>query len=175
MFKVIGLILALGVVGILGFAAAQPDTFRIERTVNIKAAPEKIFTFLADFHQWAGWSPFEKMDSTMQKTFSGATSGKGSVYAWAGKGKSGTGRMEITDFSAPNRLAINLDFYKPFEAHNVAEFTLVSKGGMTEVTWAMFGPSSFTMKILHLFMNMDKMVGKDFSAGLENLKTLVEK
>jgi hypothetical protein len=167
--------LAVVIVAILGYAATRPDTFRVQRSTSVKAAPDKVFAYLIDFQKWGAWSPYEKLDPDMKKTLSGAANGKGSVYAWDGNSKAGKGRMEITESSAPTKVTLQLDFEKPFQAHNVAEFTMVPKGDVTEVTWAMGGPTLFVGKVLGLFLDMDKMIGKDFETGLANLKTLTEK
>jgi hypothetical protein len=82
--------------------------------------------------------------------------------------------MEIVESSAPSRVAIQLDFLKPFKAHNMATFTMEPAGRGTNVTWAMDGPTPFVGKIMHVFFNMDRMVGTDFEAGLVNLKTAAE-
>src|SRR5438132_5700666 len=111
----------------------------------------------------------------MRRTLSGAESGRGSVYEWDGNRNVGAGRMEITDIAPPNKVVIKLDFIKPFEGHNTAEFTLEPKGDTTLLTWAMYGPSPLIAKVMGLFMNMDSMIGKDFEAGLANLKTAAEK
>lgn len=160
---------------ILILAAMRPDTFRIERRITIQAAPEKVYALLDDFHHWASWSPWEKLDPAMNRSFSGTASGKGAGYAWQGNKKVGKGSMEILESQPGARLVIKLDFFEPFEAHNMARFDLVPQAGETAVTWAMFGPSPFMMKIMHLFMNMDTMVGKDFEDGLNNLKANAEK
>jgi uncharacterized protein YndB with AHSA1/START domain len=168
-------IVAIAVVALLAYAATRPDTFRIERAASIKAAPDKIFGLLTDFRQWALWSPWEKLDPDLKRTHSGAPSGKGAAYAWEGNKKVGAGRMEITEVMPPSRLVIKLDFLRPFEAHNVTEFTLAAGGSETRVIWAMTGVNTFMGKLMSVFMNMDKMVGKDFEAGLANLKVVVEK
>jgi uncharacterized protein YndB with AHSA1/START domain len=158
----------------LGYAATRPDTFRVARTQSIEAPPGRIFELIEDFHQWAAWSPFEKLDAAMKKTFSGSDRGKGAVYDWAGNSKAGEGRMEIIDAVSPRLIKIRLDFLKPFEGHNTAEFTLEAKGASTEVTWAMSGPQPYMFKLMSIFLSMDKMVGKDFAAGLANLKAIAE-
>ena len=116
----VGILLA----AILGFAATKPGTFRVERAKSIQAPPEKIFDLINDFHRWVSWSPWEKLDPAMKRTFAGAASGKGAVYEWAGNSKAGQGRMEITDAAPGSKVTIKLDFLKPFEGHNTAEFTL---------------------------------------------------
>lgn len=159
----------------LGVASSRPDTFRIQRTASINAAPEKLFPHIDDFHNWGGWSPWEHLDPDLKRTFSGAENGKGAIYAWEGNPKVGSGRMEILEATSPSRILIKLDFLKPFEAHNQAEFTLQGSGGSTQVVWAMTGPQAFPMKVMSLFMSMDSMVGKDFEKGLASLKALGEK
>jgi uncharacterized protein YndB with AHSA1/START domain len=177
MFQVIGIIvgamLALVVV-VLIVAATRPDTFRVQRSTPIKAPPERIFALLNDFHQWGSWSPWEKMDPAMTRTHSGAGSGKGAVYAWKGNRKVGEGRMEISDSAPSSKITLKLDFLKPFEAHNTTEFTLAPQGDSTSLTWTMHCPQPFMVKVMGLFMNMDKMIGKDFETGLANLKTQAE-
>lgn len=175
MINIIAIIVVVLLAALLGFAATRPDTFRVQRATSIKAPPEKIFALINDFHTWGSWSPWEKMDPTMKRTHSGAANGKGAVYAWKGKGKVGKGRMEIMDTSPPSKVTIKLDFVKPFEGHNIAEFTLEAKGDSTNVTWAMYGPNPYIAKLIHMFFNMDNMIGKDFETGLANLKTVPEK
>jgi uncharacterized protein YndB with AHSA1/START domain len=168
-------VVVLLVAAFLVIAARRPDAFRIERTASIKAPPQKIFPLIADFHNWAAWSPFENLDPAMTKTFTGSASGKGAIYAWEGNSKAGKGRMEITDTSLPSKIVIKLDFYKPFEAHNTAEYTLDARGDSTDVTWAMYGRSPFAAKVMGLVFNMDKTLGKQFDTGLANLKAVAER
>lgn len=175
MLKLIALIIVVLVVVLLIYAATKPDTFRVQRSANIKAPPEKIFPLINDFHRWISWSPYEKKDPAMKRTYSGAADGKGSVYEWDGDKNVGNGRMEIAESTPPSKIAIKLDFLKPFEAHNIAEFTLEAKGDSTNVTWAMYGPSPYVAKLMHIFFNMDDMVGTQFETGLANLKTITEK
>ncbi|MFC5474902.1 SRPBCC family protein [Paraherbaspirillum soli] len=175
MLKTIALIVAVLLAILLGFAATRPDTFRVQRTTSIKAPPEKVFALINDFHQWGSWSPYDKLDPAMKRTFSGAANGKGAVYEWQGDNKVGAGRMEITESSPSSKLTIKLDFIKPFEGHNTAEFTLDAQGDSSNVTWAMYGPTPFIAKLMGLFFSMDSMIGKDFEAGLANLKVAAEK
>jgi hypothetical protein len=172
---IIAIVLAIAIAVILILAATKPDTFRIERSAVISAPAEKIFAVLSDFHQWGGWSPWETRDPNMKRSYSGAERGKGAIYGWEGDKNVGTGRMEILEANTPSKLAIKLDFFKPFEAHNTAEFTMLPQGNATNVHWVMHGPSTFMSKVMGVFLNFDKMVGKDFEAGLANLKRLTEK
>jgi hypothetical protein len=168
------IMLLVALAALLLYVATKPDTFHIQRSANIKAPPEKIFPLINDFHRWVSWSPYEKKDPTMKRTYSGAADGKDSVYEWDGDQNVGQGRMEIIESTPPSKIAIKLDFMKPFEAHNIAEFTLQRGVEITNVTWAMQGPLPYAAKIIHLFLDMDRMVGKDFEAGLANLKALAE-
>lgn len=175
MLKILGIIIALVVVGILVLAATQPDTFRIERKAAIKAPAEKVFPLLNDFKQWGTWSPWEKKDPAMKRNFGAVTTGKGATYTWEGNKDVGQGGMEITDSVSPNKLTIALSFIKPFEARNTVNFALTPVAGGTEVAWSMDGRNNFMSKIICLFMDMDRMVGKDFETGLANLKIAAEK
>jgi uncharacterized protein YndB with AHSA1/START domain len=174
MLKKILIGLAVIIVALLGYAATKPDTFRVERATSIKAAPEVIFSHLNDFRSWRGWSPWEKLDPALQRTYSGAAVGAGAVYEWKGNSDVGAGRMEILESSPSSKLNIKLDFTEPFEAHNTTEFTLTPEGEATNVTWAMHGPNLFIGKVLGLFMDMDGMIGKNIETGLANLKTVAE-
>jgi len=151
------------------------STFRVQRSSVINAPAQRLFDLISDFRQWQSWSPWEKLDPQMKKNISGSTSGKGSVYEWEGNSKAGKGRMEITDATTPSRVEIKLDFEKPFRANNRTTFTLVPQGNATNVTWTMEGPRSLVMRIMGLFMNMDKMIGKDFEEGFANLRRVAEK
>ena len=157
-----------------GLVLRRPDEFRVERSARIDAPPERIYPHIADFHAWSAWSPYEKYDPTMTRTHGGAPSGTGAVYEWKGNAKVGQGRMEIVDTAAPTSVTVKLDFIKPFEAHHTAQFTLVPAGTATDVTWSMHGLSPFVTKAMGVFVNMDKMIGRDFERGLGSLKTLVQ-
>ena len=170
----IAVLLALAIAIVLILAARKPDTFSVKRAATIKAAPEKIFALVSDFRQWGGWSPWEHRDPAMKRSFAGAERGKGAIYAWDGNSNVGAGRMEILEAEAPSRVLIKLDFIKPFEGHNTAEFTMLPQGGATIISWVMQGPVPIVGKLMHVFMNMDSMIGKDFEAGLANLKKLAE-
>jgi uncharacterized protein YndB with AHSA1/START domain len=178
MFEIIAIIavvLAIVIAVVLILAAAKPNTFSVQRGATMKAPPEKIFSLINDFHQWGNWSPWENRDPAMTRSFSGAQSGRGAAYAWEGNKNVGSGRMEILDASAPSKITIKLDFLKPFEAHNTAEFTMLPQGDVTNVTWVMHGPAPFMSKMMQVFMNIDRLIGKDFEIGLANLKGLTER
>jgi hypothetical protein len=173
MIKLLAVTAVVLIIAALGFAATRPDTFRVQRQISIKAPPETIHAYLGDFRQWSVWSPYEKLDPAMQRTYGGPEKGKGAWYEWSGSRKAGAGRMEIVDAQA-SAIRIRLDFIKPFEGHNTAEFTLRPNGNATDVTWAMYGPSPFIAKVVGLFFNMDTMIGRDFEQGLAHLKAAAE-
>jgi len=174
---VIAIIIAVVLAAVLVYAATRPSTFIVQRTTSINAPAARIYPLINDFHQWKQWSPYETKDLAMTRTFSGAPSGKGSVYAWQGDKNVGSGRMEIIN-TTMSKVTVDLQFIAPFKAHNTAEFSLAPNGEAarvtTNVTWAMHGPLPFIGKVMHLFINMDRMVGNDFEAGLANLKTVSE-
>ena len=172
--KITGILLVVFIAGVLILAAFRPDTFRVERSASIKAPPERIFSYINDFKRWDAWSPWEKKDPALKRTY-GTTSGKGATYAWEGNKDVGVGSMEIAESVPPSRVAIKLNFVKPFEARNDVVFTLEPRGDATNVRWTMRGNIPYFAKIIHLFFDMDKMVGSDFEAGLAALKAAAEK
>ena len=175
MLKTIAIVTAVLIAAVLIYATTKPDTFSVTRSASIKAPAEKIFAVINDFHRWTDWSPWEKLDPAMKRTQGGPASGKGATYAWEGNSKAGAGRMEIIESTPSSKVGIQLDFIKPFEGHNIAEFVLVPQGDTTNLTWTMHGPTPYISKLMQVFVSMDSLIGKDFEAGLANLKALAEK
>lgn len=175
MIKKIAIGISVLIAIVLGLAAMKPDTFSVQRSIAIKAPPEKIMGLLADFRNWTSWSPWEALDPNMQRTYGGPASGMGAVYSWKGNSEVGEGRMEITGMSPPTGLVIKLDFIDPFESSNVTGFALAPQGDTTTVTWSMSGPMPFISKIMSVFTSMDAMIGPDFERGLAKLKEVAEK
>lgn len=167
-------VLAVAVIVILGIAASKPDEMVIERSLTIKAPPEKLFSMVNDLHSWTKWSPWEDKDPSMKRTFSGAESGKGAVYAWEGNGDVGAGTMEITDATEFSNIKMDLHFLKPFKGDNKVNFAFVPASYGTKVVWIMNGPNPFMCKVIQVFINVDEMCGKDFEKGLAKLKSLTE-
>jgi uncharacterized protein YndB with AHSA1/START domain len=174
MLKKIAIAVLVVVAAILGYAATKPDTFQIQRTARINAPPERIFPYINDLHQFRQWSPYEKLDPAMQRTYGGPESGHGATYAWQGNAEAGKGSMRIAESSPPSRVTIDLHFDVPFEADNTVVFTLVPQGGATDVTWAMHGASPYISKLISTFIDFDGLVGRDFEDGLNNLKRVAE-
>lgn len=160
--------------GVLAYAATKPDTFRLQRSITVNAPPQAVHALIEDYRNWTAWSPWEKKDPNLKRTYGEPSRGEGATYAWEGDKNVGKGSMTMTDVT-PSRIALDLDFERPFEAHNKVVFALDSKGLTTDVTWSMEGPTPFFAKVIHVFIDMDKMVGKDFEAGLAAMKSAAEK
>ncbi|ATQ43237.1 SRPBCC family protein [Caulobacter mirabilis] len=167
------LVVAAAVLGVLALALSRPNVFRIERSTLVEAPPEAIYPLIADFKGWNRWSPFEAMDPNLRRSYAGSAQGAGALYAWEGR-KAGSGRMEIVEATL-SKVLIKLDFFKPFEGHNQAEFTLVPEAAGTRVSWAMFGPQTlFPGKLMSLVFNMEHNLGPTFEKGLADMKTAAE-
>lgn len=166
-------VFAVGVLVVLAIAATKPDDFRVERSATISATPQEIYPHINNYKEWSAWSPWEKVDPNMKRTYSGPESGKGAKYAWSGNNDVGEGEMEILE-SDPSKIAIKLHFVKPFEDTSTATFTMQPQDEATKVTWTMEGKSQLPCKVMQVFMNMDDCVGKDFEKGLAALKTVSE-
>ncbi len=174
MLKLIIIAIIIVIAAILIYAASRPNKFRIERTTLMAASPEAIFAQINSFHAWEAWSPWEKIDPAVKRTYSGADAGVGAKYGWAGNKELGVGSMEIIESKPHTFIKLDIDFRAPFAAHNTIEFTLEPQGSSTKVTHAMYGPSPFIAKLFGLIMNMDNMVGTKFEEGFAAIKLIVE-
>lgn len=168
-------VIAVAVIVLLIYASTRPDSFRVQRSITIKAPADKIFPEVNDLRAQQSWSPWEAKDPAMKRSYSGEPSGKGAKYEWQGNKQVGHGRMEIVESTPPTKVLMKLDFVTPFPANNMAEFTLEPRGDSTVVTWAIYGPSPFMSKFMGIFMSFDTMIGKEFETGLANLKVRMEK
>jgi carbon monoxide dehydrogenase subunit G len=174
LLKIFLLVVLVAIIFVLAFAATKPKIFTVQRTINIKAPPEKIFAFINDFHNWSYWAPQDKDDPKMKRTYSGSVDGKGAVSEWVSGGSAGKGRMTIIESTPPRMISVQVDFVEPFEVQNINEFMLAPAGDSTKVTWTMHGANLYIMKLMSVFKNMDSVAGKHFERGLENLKAVAE-
>ena len=174
MIKIIALIVIAPLAALLIFAAMQPDTFRVQRSASIQAAPDKLHGLINDMKLFNTWNPYNLKDPNVRGEYQGPQAGPGAVYRFAGNKDVGKGSVTIVD-STPAKVTMKLDMLEPFEGHNVVEFLLAPRGDTTEVTWSMHGPSPYIGKVMGLIFNMDSMIGRDFEAGLANLKARAER
>ncbi len=174
MFKIALIALAVIVVLFIAVVALQPTDFRIARRAIIPAPPAVVFAQVNDFHNWPTWSPWARLDPAMRQSYAGAPAGTGAIYTWAGNDEVGEGRSTITISRPTELIRIKLEFVRPFTVTNDVEFTFQPEGDGTAVTWSMTGQKNFIAKAVHLFMDMDAMVGGQFETGLAQLRTAVE-
>ena len=150
------------------------DTYTVTRSAHIDAPPARVYAQIVNFRNWTRWSPWEGLDPQLERTYSGAESGRGSVYRWSGNRKAGQGRMEMTDVTEPSRVQIDLAFEKPWKSRNETVFSIEPDGSGSSVTWTMTGTKTLMTKVMGLFTSMDKMIGPDFEKGLARLKATTE-
>jgi len=174
MLQIILSAFAVIVIVLVIVVAMQPSEFRVARSATMSAPPPAVFAQVNDFHKWEAWNPWGKIDPAMQQTYEGAPAGIGAIYTWVGNKNVGEGRMTLTESRPSDLIRIKLEFFKPFAGTNIAEFTFKPAGNQTAVTWSMAGKNNFMAKAIHLFMNMDKMIGGQFETGLAQMKSIVE-
>lgn len=168
------IVLAGIVVVFVAIVATRPSEYQVARTATISAPATTVFAQVNDFHNWQAWSPWAALDPAMTQTYEGAQAGTGAIYTWAGNQKVGEGRMTLIESRPSDLIRIKLDFLKPFAATSTAEFTFKPEGRETVVTWGMTGERHFMAKAVHVFMNMDKMIGDNFETGLARMKAITE-
>ncbi len=149
-------------------------TYVVERSKLINASPEKLFEQIANLRNWSGWSPWEKLDANMDKTYEGEDGTVGATYAWKGNKKVGQGKMTLAKLEGTEAVTVQLAFVKPFKAVSSSRFALTPEASGTKVVWTMTGQHNWLSKIMGVFINMDKMLGKDFEEGLRNLAKVTE-
>lgn len=168
------IVAALVLVGLILFIATRPANFSVTRSATIAAAPAVVFAQVNDFHAWGAWSPWEKRDPNLKRTYEGPTAGEGAIYSWVGNREVGEGKMTLIESRPAELIRIKLEFFKPFKATNTAQFEFKPEGDGTRVTWSMTGENNFIGKAIGLVMNMDKMIGGDFESGLAGIKAIAE-
>lgn len=173
-WKKIGIGAAAFIVLLLIVIVTRPDTYHVERSATISAAPEVVYAQVADFRKWEPWSPWAKLDPKMKTTFEGTAGTVGSTYAWDGNDDVGAGKMTVLAIDPNKRVDMELHFIRPFEDTAKNGFTFEGTGKETKVTWYMDGKNNFMSKAMCLVMDMDKMIGKDFEKGLAAMKTVAE-
>lgn len=175
MLNVLLLALVAALAGLLAYAATRPDTFRVERAVTIEAPPDRIYPWLDDLRASEQWSPYFRKDPAMKKVYGGPDSGVGATCEFDGNREVGAGRLTIVGTVPLRKVELRLEMRAPMQADNRVEYRLVPRpDGQTEVTWAMQGAQNFLGKLVSLVFDIDSMVGRDFAAGLANLKAIVE-
>lgn len=175
MIKIMVLVAGVGITGLLIAAAARPKTFGVQRSISIQAGAKRIYPLMIDLRRFNSWNPYAKKAPDMKTAYHGPASGRGASFDFHGNKQASTGSIRIVDATEPSNVAMKLDMSVPFECHNDIAFSLAPKGDATEVTWTMHGPSPFLARLAGLFMNMDKIIGRDFETGLADLKALAER
>lgn len=170
-YIVAGLVLVIG--AILLVASRKPDHFSYARSARINASPEKLFGMINDLREMNRWNPYALRETNGKAEYSGAASGPGQRFDFAGS-KSGTGHVEILESQAPTSVAMRLAMVKPIKVDNRIDFTIAPAASGTQVTWAMSGPQPLLGKVMMMFIDCDKMMGRDFDEGLSNMKRLAE-
>jgi hypothetical protein len=145
------------------------STYRVERRQHVRAEPHVVLERVVDLRRWESWSPWEALDPDQKRTYGGPEAGVGAWYEWEGNRKAGHGRMEIVE-ADDEHVAIDLRFVKPFKSQSRTSIALEPEGGGTNVIWTMTGANTPIMRVMGVFMSMDKMIGPDFEKGLTNLK-----
>ncbi len=171
LLKILSAIAALIIIFLI-IIATRPSEMSISRSITMTAPPSAPFAHVNDFHKWLAWSPYEKLDPALKRTYEGPTEGVGAIYRWAGNDQVGEGSMTILESKPGELIRIKLAFLKPMANECTADFVFKGEGATTTANWTMSGHNNFMCKAAGMFMNMDKMVGGQFEEGLASLKAV---
>ncbi len=175
MLNIFLIVLVIAIAIVLILAATKPDVYTVSRSQLINASAEQLHAIINSPREFERWSPYAPKDPQMQNTYSGPASGVGARTDFVGNSQVGTGSVEIMRSAAPSEVVMQLTMIKPFSAQNEVVYSIQPQGSATQVTWAMTAKCPYFAKIISVFINMDKMIGKDFADGLTRLKVLAEK
>lgn len=165
-------VLLLAVVLVVGGLLISPK-FTVTRSATIAAPADKVYPLIADAKSWSRWAIWHQRDPAMQIEYGGPPSGPGAKSSWKSDSQ-GSGTMTFTAAEPHRRVAYEL-YFPEFGTTSAGEFSLVPEGSGTRVTWVMNGNMGSNPVFRWLALAMDDMVGKDFEAGLANLKAVAEK
>ena len=175
MIKIALLVITAAVGVVLAYAATKPDSYNVSRSQVINAPVEQLYAIINTPREFERWSPYQARYPQLKNTYSGPASGVGARVEFAGNNQVGEGTVEIVGSTAPSEVKMRLTMVRPFSALNDVTYSIRPDAGGTEVTWAMHAKAPFFLKVMSVFMNMDKMIGGDFADGLVRLKALAEK
>ncbi len=171
LYIILGIIAALLIAGLF-----VPKGMKATREIVINKPNAEVFNYVKQLKNQDDYSKWGSMDPNMKKDYKGTDATVGFVSAWEGNKKVGVGEQEITGIKEGKKLSTELRFIKPFKS--VAQSSMTTEAidnNSTKVSWGFEGSMNYPMNVMKLFMNMEKAIGNDFSTGLNNLKTLLEK
>lgn len=174
MLKKIGLTVVVLILVFLGYVSTREGKFNYERSGLIEASAEKIFPYISNFKLGHEWSPYEKLDPNMKKTFTGNDGEVGSTMEFEGNMNSGSGKLEILKIAPNEMVEIRLTMLKPFYGVNLITYKLIPEDKGTRFSWSMSGDGGFMGKLMTVLIDCEAMVGGQFNQGIASLKALIE-
>ena len=171
------LYIILGIIAALLIARLFiPKGMKATREIVINKSNTEVFNYIKQLKNQDNYSKWGSIDPNMKKDYKGTDATVGFVSAWEGNKKVGVGEQEITGIEEGKKLSTELRFIKPFKS--VAQSSMTTEAvdnNSTKKSWGFEGSMNYPMNVMKLFMNMEKSIGNDFSTGLQNLKTVLEK
>lgn len=172
----IGAIVLLIAIGLVVLTLVTPTEFKVERETTIAKPVPEVFGYVKLLKNQNEWGPWAKRDPQIKQTYTGTDGEVGFISAWESAVEDvGVGAQEIKKLESDRLFETELRFTKPFESKAKSAMTFADAGGATKVRWSMTGEMPRPMNLMKYVMDMDKEIGKDFEAGLGNLKSIMEK
>ena len=172
------LLVAIGLVALLLILALfTRNGYTIEREAVIKRAKSDVFHYVRFLKNQDFYSKWVMSDPNMKKTYAGTDGTPGFVYAWDSKDKNtGKGEQEIKRIVDGSQIGTEIRFERPFKNVSQALMTTSDIGeNQTRVNWEFSSSMKYPMNVMMLFINFDKLLGKDMEASLLRLKGILEK
>jgi effector-binding domain-containing protein len=166
--KNVSIILLVLVILLIAIAYLLPNKVQVQKTSLIHAPTSTVFEQVNNLHNWEKWSPWFRLDTTMDIKYFGNAKGEGSGYEWKSENrKVGSGSLVIIASVPEDSILTELEFTSNQKIISSILFNSTDSGTM--VTWGIefkLGKNPF-LRYIGLFMK--KNIENDFAKGLENL------
>ena len=173
-FRFIFAFIGIVILGMLILGAVEPKDVEVVRHTVINAPKEVVFDQMVRFKNWPVWSPWSKLDTSMKNTFTGPDGQAGSIYHWSGNEKI-TGEVEIKNESVSgSKMNFSFKLIKPSESLTKGYLEARDSAGLTIATFSFTNHFDYPWNAMVIFMDLEKIMGKDLVKGLDNLKTYCE-
>lgn len=160
---------------VVALAVMAPREYEVKRSIVIDKARPEVYEYLRFLRNMEHWSSWSRKDPNMEHQYRGTDGEVGAISVWKGNREVGVGEQEITGLVSNERIESRLRFFKPWKSESDAFIHLEEVSpGTTRVEWGFKGRSQLPFSIFMLFINMDRMIGKDFEEGLDALKEELE-
>lgn len=175
--SIILIIIAVLILQLFIRAAITSDDYSVQADVTINKPVGEVFNYVKYLDNQSHYNKWVMQDPDVRKEFRGTDGTVGFFYAWSSDNKQvGKGEQVIVAIIPDKQVDYSLKFIEPFQSEAGSAIATEAMGDkQTKVTWSFYGKRNFMIKLMHIAMNLPKMLTKDLAISLGNLKAVLEK